>query len=89
MILQTLDHLVRMLWILFIATSVNQYIIYYRGTACLSLVAVLASEGDCPLVECLVLLEPPSRLSTIRVFSSSGHEPTFYLLVVNDNVKVI
>lgn len=87
--MQTQDHLVRTLWILFTAACVNQYVIYYRGTACLSLVAVLASEGDCPLVECLVLLEPPSRLSTIRVFSSSGHEPTFYLLVINDNVKVI
>ncbi|XP_035799718.2 inter-alpha-trypsin inhibitor heavy chain H5 isoform X1 [Amphiprion ocellaris] len=32
---------------------------------------VLGSEEDCPLVECLVLLEPPSRLSTVRVFSSS------------------
>ncbi|XP_029973750.1 inter-alpha-trypsin inhibitor heavy chain H5 [Salarias fasciatus] len=32
---------------------------------------VLGSEADCPLVECLVLLEPSSRLSTVRVFSSS------------------
>ncbi|XP_029910655.1 inter-alpha-trypsin inhibitor heavy chain H6 [Myripristis murdjan] len=32
---------------------------------------VLGSEEDCPLVECLVLLEPPSRLSSVRVFSSS------------------
>ncbi|KAG7237914.1 hypothetical protein INR49_031707, partial [Caranx melampygus] len=32
---------------------------------------VLGGEEDCPLVECLVLLEPPSSLGTVRVFSSS------------------
>ncbi|XP_051805702.1 inter-alpha-trypsin inhibitor heavy chain H6 [Acanthochromis polyacanthus] len=50
--------------------------IHCRDAACniclvLLLVSVLGSEEDCPLVECLVLLEPPSRLSTIGVFSSS------------------
>lgn len=32
---------------------------------------VLGGEEECPLAECLVLLEPSSRMSTIRVFSSS------------------
>ncbi|XP_016516606.1 inter-alpha-trypsin inhibitor heavy chain H6 isoform X2 [Poecilia formosa] len=32
---------------------------------------VLGSEEDCPLVECLVLLEPQSRLNSVRLFSSS------------------
>ncbi|KAF7669487.1 hypothetical protein LDENG_00189720 [Lucifuga dentata] len=32
---------------------------------------VLGGEEDCPLAECLVLLEPSSRLSSVRVFSSS------------------
>ncbi|KAM9342802.1 inter-alpha-trypsin inhibitor heavy chain H6 isoform 2-T2 [Pholidichthys leucotaenia] len=36
-----------------------------------SMSVVLGSEEDCPLVECLMLLEPLSRLSTVRVFSSS------------------
>ncbi|XP_032414812.1 inter-alpha-trypsin inhibitor heavy chain H6 isoform X2 [Xiphophorus hellerii] len=32
---------------------------------------VLGSEEDCPLAECLVLLEPQSRLNSVRLFSSS------------------
>ncbi|XP_060930675.1 inter-alpha-trypsin inhibitor heavy chain H6 [Limanda limanda] len=41
---------------------------------------VLGSEEDCPSVECLMLLEPPSRLSTVRVFSSSvDGDPHFVL----------
>lgn len=75
MILQTQNHSVSIQW-------VSYFIIYSRGTACnscavMSLVSVLGSEGDCPLVECLMLVEPSSRLSTIRVFSSSGQETTF------------
>ncbi|XP_061909475.1 inter-alpha-trypsin inhibitor heavy chain H6 isoform X2 [Entelurus aequoreus] len=38
---------------------------------------VLGSEEDCPLVECLVLLEPPSRLSAEHFTSSVDGDPHF------------
>ncbi|XP_077426169.1 inter-alpha-trypsin inhibitor heavy chain H6 isoform X2 [Vanacampus margaritifer] len=40
---------------------------------------VLGSEEDCPLVECLVLLEPPSRLSAEHFTSSADGDPHFVL----------
>lgn len=39
-------------------------------------VSVLGNEENCPLFESLMVVEPSSRLSTIRVFSSSGQEST-------------
>ncbi|XP_049611244.1 inter-alpha-trypsin inhibitor heavy chain H6 isoform X1 [Syngnathus scovelli] len=40
---------------------------------------VLGNEEDCPLVECLVLLEPPSRLSAEHFSSSADGDPHFVL----------
>ncbi|XP_019720624.1 inter-alpha-trypsin inhibitor heavy chain H6 isoform X2 [Hippocampus comes] len=40
---------------------------------------VLGGEEDCPLVECLVLLEPPSRLSAEHFSSSADGDPHFVL----------
>ncbi|KAM6976746.1 inter-alpha-trypsin inhibitor heavy chain H6 [Aplochiton taeniatus] len=41
---------------------------------------VLGAEEECPFVECLILLDPPSRLSSARVFSSSvDGDPHFVL----------
>uniref|UniRef100_A0A3Q2PG70 Inter-alpha-trypsin inhibitor heavy chain family member 6 n=1 Tax=Fundulus heteroclitus TaxID=8078 RepID=A0A3Q2PG70_FUNHE len=53
----------------------------------LSLVSVLGSEEDCPLVECLVLLEPQSRLNSVRLFSSSGQHASIFLFPKSTTVR--
>lgn len=63
----------------------QSYVIYSSAVVCytclvLSLVSVLGSEEDCPLVECLVLLEPRSRMNSLTLFSSSGQNLFHYIL---------
>uniref|UniRef100_A0A665TWI6 Inter-alpha-trypsin inhibitor heavy chain family member 6 n=1 Tax=Echeneis naucrates TaxID=173247 RepID=A0A665TWI6_ECHNA len=69
----TQNHMVSVEWLLIACDCVEFHFISETASAhvALPLVSVFGSDEDCSLVECL---EAPSRLSTVKVFSSSGQE---------------